>query len=92
MAGQDAMTWIQVLQLVVFPIGIWMINKQARTEARHDASIVMLKDELSQFKVVVAQTYATNTYLKDVEQRVVTAIDKLDKKLDRVLDRMPGHD
>jgi hypothetical protein len=49
---------------------------------------------LQQFRIEVAQKYASVAYLKDVEDRLVkmvgevkTSVEKLDAKIERLLDR-----
>jgi hypothetical protein len=41
--------------------------------------------ELSDYKLVVAEKYASIAYLKDVEGRILTAITDMSKRLDRLI-------
>lgn len=75
------MTWLQWVQIVEVPLLLALA-----------AHVVKVRDDLAAFKLKVAETYATVAYLKDVESRVVTRLDKLDGKIDRVLERVTGHD
>lgn len=50
--------------------------------------------ELADFKLEVAKNYATNAAIKEVEERIVVAIDRLGDRLDKIIDRQdnPGRD
>lgn len=42
--------------------------------------------ELAEFKLEVAKNYATNTAIREVEERIVVAIDRLGDRLDKLID------
>ena len=42
--------------------------------------------ELAEFKLEVAKSYATNAAIQQVEERVVSAIEKLGERFDRAMD------
>lgn len=48
----------------------------------------LISAQLSEFKLLVAQTYASDTDLKAVETRLVGAIDQLATRFDRLADRL----
>lgn len=86
------MTWLQWVQLVEVPAILFLVAWNLRLQN----ALAMARNQgdaaLSAFKLRVAETYATVAYLKDVESRVVTRLDKIDDKMDRVLERVTGHD
>ncbi|CAI2936174.1 hypothetical protein [Aminobacter niigataensis] len=43
--------------------------------------------ELADFKLEVAKNYATNSAIREVEERIVVAIDRLGDRLDKIIDR-----
>jgi hypothetical protein len=50
--------------------------------------INQLREELSNYKLEVAKEYASTTHLKEVEIRLVTAVESLTQRIDRLIDRM----
>lgn len=52
------------------------------------SSILAVRRELQEYKLVVAERYASVEHLKEVETRLVTAIDKLSGQLDTMPDRL----
>lgn len=74
------MDWIQLLQLVGMPIILALVGY-----------VIKLREDFSAFKLEVAKTYATISYLKDVETRLGSQLNSLDRKLDRLLERRADH-
>lgn len=46
--------------------------------------------ELADFKLEVAKNYATNSAIREVEERIVVAIDRLGDRLDKIIDQRSG--
>lgn len=70
------------------------IAKAAEVERRALAKAADAEARLSSFMIEVAQRYASVAYLKDVESRLLqslakveSSVEKLDAKIDRLLDR-----
>lgn len=51
-----------------------------------------VKDDLHEFKLEAAKTYATAATIKEVEERVVSAITRLGDRLDRAFERKRSDD
>lgn len=81
-----AITWEQIaffLGLVIAGVAMW-----ARVEQRINAAAELarsVRDECKQLELRVARDYASISYLKDVEERLVGAI----KDLNRSINDMP---
>lgn len=58
--------------------GIWRIWYKL------DQKITKVDSDLSNYKLIVAEKYASITYLKDVEERLVGAINKLERTVHTV--------
>lgn len=56
-------------------------NRIALAEAKASKAI----EELQTYKTFVAETYARNGYIKDVETRLMAKIETMDGKLDQLL-------
>jgi hypothetical protein len=83
----DWQDFVTIVAIPAFGLCLWLAWS-ARQKAE-DA-----ETRLSQFMIEVAQKYASVAYLKDVETRLMQAmnkveatVEKLDAKLDRLLDR-----
>ena len=77
-----------VLVPVALALGGWVARLQskladARTCAKSDVGKVWA--ELSAFKVRVAEDYAKQTLLHDLEAKMEARFDKVDDKLERIL-------
>lgn len=69
--------------------GVWWrlhSNIQNEKEARILAD-AKTAAELAEFRLKAAETYATNAAIKDVEEKVVGAIERLGDRLDRFLEQ-----
>ncbi len=44
-----------------------------------------MKDELANYKLLVATSFVTATSMKDLEGRIMSHLDKIEKKIDRVI-------
>ena len=56
----------------------WRLQQQITMNAR----------ALDAYRLVVAEKYASVAHLKEVEARLVVAIDRLTERIDRMLDRI----
>ena len=86
-------------------IGVWyrLVLRIERVRDEGHAANMAIKDELHAFKLEASGRYASIGYLKDVEERLIKAIDNLtvqherartdlNKRLDRLLEKLDHHD
>jgi hypothetical protein len=92
MTGQfaiDLMWWLSAVELPILGGLFWLIQQQRE---RHDQAIQQIQAEqraaigatraaLSDFKLDVAQRYASIAYLKDVETRLTEHLLRIEAKL-----------
>jgi hypothetical protein len=73
------MEWQQFIGVVAVPAVLWLANavRAARTE-----TATVVKD-LADYKLQVAEKYASVNYLKDVEKRLLDGLERIEKKIDR---------
>lgn len=91
-----------IVTLVLFAIaglGVWyntrnQVQKNSETIKDLQERIKSLEDakgrtaqELAEYKLQVAKEYATTHSIREVEERVVQAIERLGDRLDKFLDR-----
>lgn len=80
-----AITWEAVTAMIVIfgaGAGVWYrLHGQAESVRR----------DLDAFKLEVAKSYATQHSIREVEERVVQAIDRLGDRLDRFLENRKGN-
>ncbi|WP_420411586.1 hypothetical protein [Roseibium sp.] len=88
-----AITWEQITALTVIigaVAGAWWFlfssNLATRRECQKETQ--QLRQDLAAYKLEVAERYASVDHLKEVENRLVNAIDKLTDKLDTMPDRL----
>lgn len=68
----------------------WALHKRISDE--REARILatnLISVQLAEFKIQVAQNYATQQSIMQVEERVVQAIERLGDRLDRFLENRP---
>ncbi len=83
--------WITVIDIPVMSGLFWIIlknNREANTaiDSLHDTLDVrtsQLREALSSFKLEVAKNYASVTDMKDLENRIVSHLLRIELKLDR---------
>ena len=51
------------------------------------AMVQAVRDELAGFKLRVAEKYVSSDSLREIEDRLVAAIERLGERLDRVIDK-----
>lgn len=73
--------WLEMASLLITGFcalcGVWY---------RLNIQIIAVKDELAAYKLVVAKEYATANSIREVEDRIVGAIDRLGDRLDKFID------
>lgn len=77
-----AITWAQVMTLLAIAVvlcGAWWFLF---------AAILSVRADLNDFRLKVAEDYASREHLKEVETRLVLAIDKLSAELDSLPERL----
>lgn len=76
------MEWTDFVSLISLPLVaiVAYIWRQAQT----------CKADLAAYKTEVAKDYASITFLKDMEDRIVSRIGKIEDKLDRYANGMRG--
>ena len=91
--------WKDFVSLVAVPalglvFGLGLYAFRLAQSAKDDAAQVskQAQHELAGFREQVAHTYATVTYLQQVETRMMHVLEKIDRRLDRLLDRVDRHD
>lgn len=81
--------WITVVELPVLAALFWL-NWRNRCDldtmiddARHESEtgIMFLRDNISAFKLDVAKSYASISYLKEVERRLTSHLVRIENKL-----------
>ncbi len=86
-----AITWEQVASIIsaggaLLAIVAWVYRGLRAIERRVEEVRAKCANELAEFKLSVAREYATSEAIKEVEERVVEAINRLADRLDRILD------
>ncbi len=91
------MTWIQFLQFAALPgiAALWWYARQghdkadaARAEAERKAASVLA--ELNAYKLQAAKEFATIGYLKDVELRMLSAMNEIKDAVKEISRHMRG--
>ena len=96
---QDAVTWgalVLSLGSILALIKFWMsigahLNKADSASAIATAALAkvdLVSSQLHEYKVEVASEFASADDLKDVERRLVTAVDNLGSRFDRMAERL----
>jgi len=91
----DLLWWITAVELPVLA-GLFWLNWRTRRDvdvalddSRHECEtgLLWLRDSLAAYKLEVAKSYASITYLKEVERRLTSHLIRIEDKLDM---RRPG--
>ncbi len=89
----DGINWIQWVTVVEIPLLLALVGVIVKNRLDAQRAIRAMDKDLTDFKLQVADKYASIAHLKDVEERLNRWMEKLDRKLDRILDnREHGHD
>jgi hypothetical protein len=80
----DLQWWITAIAIPVVGALLWL-----RFHDRDDIDKAMraLKDDLANYKLLVATGFASVSHLKEVEARIMTNLEKIERKIDRVIDQ-----
>jgi len=86
----DLLWWITAVELPILA-GLFWLNWRTRSDfevalddARHESETGLrwLRDQLAAYKLEVAKSYASITYLKEVERRLTGHLIRIEDKLD----------
>lgn len=79
--SQDSIVAIGIAILTVANAwGLYLITSGTRAREK-------LRDDLNSFRVEVAQRYVTSEAMKVIEERLISAIERLGDRLDKVVTR-----
>lgn len=78
----DLQWWITVIGIPVVGALFWL-----RFRDRDDVDTAMrsLKDDLANYKLLVATGFASVSHLKEVETRIMANLEKIEHKIDRIM-------
>jgi tagatose-1,6-bisphosphate aldolase len=87
----DLMWWLSAVELPALGGLFWLTQQQRerleqamhQMQTEHRAAISATRAALSDFKLDVAQRYASIAYLKDVETRLTEHLLRIEAKLDQ---------
>lgn len=88
----DVIWWITAVELPALA-GLFWMNWRNRRDSHDEtekvrrageSKIASLRESLSAYKLEVAKTYASITYLKEVERRLTSHLIRIENKLDAV--------
>ncbi len=80
----DLQWWVTVIGVPLVGALFWL-RFHDRDEV--DNSLRDLKDELANYKLLVATSFVSVTSLKEVESRIMAHLEKIEKKIDRVIEQ-----
>lgn len=88
----DLMWWVTAVELPAMAGLFWMAWRTRRdadtdiTDARRlcETGLSQMREALSAYKLEVAKSYASITYIKDVEKRLTAHLERIEHKLDGV--------
>lgn len=93
----DLIWWITVVEMPALAGLFWLIWRTRRDledgidDARHESEtgLSFIRESLAAYKLEVAKSYASITYLKEVERRLTSHLVRIENKLDAT--PHPGH-
>lgn len=96
----DLVWWITVVELPVLATLFWLCwrtrrdSETAVDDTRHEleTGLAFVRERLSGFKLEVAKSYASISYLKEVERRLTNHLIRIEDKLDTPIRRNKGTD
>lgn len=80
----DLQWWVSVIAIPIVGALFWL---RFRDRDDVDSALRGLRDELANYKLLVATSFVSVAYLKDVEVRIMAHLDKIEKKIDRVIEQ-----
>jgi hypothetical protein len=78
----DLQWWIATIGIPLVGALFWL---RFRDREETDKALRGLTTDLSNYKLTVATGFASIAYLKDVETRIMTHLEKIEHKIDRVI-------
>lgn len=95
----ENMDWLNFVQLVALPAFAFLFHKLTKVEsavedkiAKHTEKtaedIDTVRENVSNWQLVVVRDYATRAELERLENRIVGAIERLETKLDKKFEAM----
>ena len=82
----QGMTWLQWVQLVEIPMIVLAVGLAVKLNAARTSEIATLRQQLNDFKLEAAKTYATNTFIVEVRDELRSDFEKIEKKIDRLVE------
>lgn len=87
--GIDLLWWISVIELPALGGLFWLIRKTQsdcsdavdRVRRAYETGLAQAREGLSAYKLDVAQSYASITYLKEVEKRLTNHLLRIEAKI-----------
>jgi hypothetical protein len=83
----DLQWWIATIGVPLVGMLFWMRFRDRET---YDKAIQSLTTDLANYKLNVATSFASIAYLKDIENRIMSQLQKIDEKVDRLSERRPA--
>lgn len=80
----DLQWWITAIGIPVVGSLIWL---RFHDHEDMDKTFRALKDDLANYKLLVATNFVSVSYLKDVETRIMSHLEKIEQKIDRVIEQ-----
>jgi hypothetical protein len=89
-SGINLSWWITVVELPMLAALFWLIwhvrqeSEEALDRVHHlsETALTQMRESLSAYKLEVAKTYVSVSYLKDIERRLTDHLLRIDAKLD----------
>lgn len=80
----DLQWWIAVIGVPVVGALFWL---RFHDREETDKELRAIKDDLANYKLIVATGFVSVASLKDVERRIMDHLEKIEKKIDRVIEQ-----
>jgi len=79
----DLQWWITVIGVPLVGALFWLRFHDRETV---DKALREIKDEMSNYKLLVATSFVSVSSMKDLEERIMMHLEKIEKKIDRVIE------
>ena len=80
----DLQWWITVIGVPLVGALFWL---RVHDREAIDKGLREIKDDFANYKLLVATSFVTATSMKDLEVRIMSHLDKIEKKIDRVIEQ-----
>jgi hypothetical protein len=80
----DLQWWIATIGIPLVGALFWL---RFRDRDETDKTLRGLAADLASYKLTVATSFVSVSYLKDVEGRIMAHLEKIEKKIDRVIEQ-----